>query len=175
MLIDSIQRQDMMNLVKESRSNSIKDKLSGKITLTRFDENFMELQSGNSSLQIALLSLVNDSKVICMIQTVCAPVCDSRLNFYTSDWKPLNTQDFIQLAEVSWFVKDDIDKNKEDFINAAKSLDMDLMQYDFDPEKLALRQTYTTPLYFSKEEREMIEPFLKKESKIFEWKKLGFR
>jgi len=175
LLVDSTQRQDLMDLVKEGVSNSTKDKLNGKVTLARFGENFMELKSGNSSLQIALLSLVNDSKIVCMIQTVCAPVCDSRLSFYTSDWKVLDTSSFIQLAETSWFIKDDVDKNNEDFINAAKSLDMDLMQYNFNPENLTLTQTYTTPLYLSKEAKEEIEPFLKKESKVFEWKKLGFK
>ena len=175
LLVDSTKRQDLMDLFKEGMSNSIKDKLNGKVSLSRFAENFMELKSGNYSLQIALLNLVNDSKIVCTIETVCAPVCDSRLSFYTSEWKPLDTSYFIQLAEVSEFIKDDVDKNNEDFINAVKSLDMDLMRYDFDPEKLTLTQTYTTPLYLSKEDKEKIEPFLKKEPKIFEWKKLGFK
>ena len=174
LLVDSTLRQDLIDLSREEMPKSIKDKLGGKVTLIRFDENFMKLEFGNSSLQIALLDLVNDSKIVCMIQTVCAPVCDSRLSFYTSDWKPLETSDFIQLAAMSCFI-DDTDNNDADFINAAKALDMDLMQYDFDPEKLTLAQTYTTPLYLNKEDKEKIEPFLKQEPKVFEWNKFGFK
>lgn len=175
LLVDSIQRHELMELVKEKKSDNIKDKLAGKVTLSRFDENFMELNFENSSLQIALLKLINDSKIVCMIQTVCAPVCDSRLSFYTCDWKLLPSSDIIQPAETSWFIKHSADETGVDLIHAVKALDMDLMQYSFDPEKSVLTQTYTTPQYLSKEDKEKIEPFLKQESKIFEWRKMGFR
>ena len=135
----------------------------------------MELLSGNFSMQIALLKLVNDSKIICLIQTVCAPVCDSQLGFYTVEWKPLNISDFILPVDTFWFIKDDVDKTGEDFINASKSLDMDLMQYRFDPEKLELTQTYTTPQYLSIEDKEAIEPFLKQEPKVFTWEQMRFK
>jgi hypothetical protein len=175
LLADSIQRQDLLDLYKNNVSANIKDKLTGKITLNTLNEDFMELNSGNSSMQIALLRLVNDSKVVLMIQTVCAPVCDSRLSFYTTDWKPLDTSDFILPANASWFINNDTDKTGEDFINASKSLDMDLMLFRFDPEKLELIQSYTTPQYLGKEDREVIKPFLKQEPKIFIWRKIGFK
>ena len=175
LLVDSTLRQDLIDLYKNELSDNIKDKLGEKITLSSFKEDFMEMRSGNFSMQIALLKLVNDSKIICLIQTVCAPVCDSQLSFYTVDWKPLNASDFILPVDISWFIKDDTDKTGEDFINASKSLDMDLMQYHFNPEKLELTQTYTTPQYLSKEDKKAIEPFLKQESKVFIWKKMGFK
>jgi len=175
LLVDSIPRQDLLDLYKSNMSANIKDKLNGNTTLNALTEDFIELKSSNSSMQIALLRLVNDSKIILLIQTVCAPVCDSRLSFYTTDWKPLDASDFILPANASWFIKDDTDQTGEDFINAPKSLDMDLMQFRFNPEKLELIQTYTTPQYLSKEDREAIDPFLKQEPKIFVWRKTGFK
>ena len=175
LLVDSIQRQDLIDLYKNNLSDNVTDKLNGKITLSSLKEDFIELHSGNFSMQIALLKLVNDSKIICLIQTVCAPVCDSKLNFFTVDWKPLDAYDFISPVNTSWFIKDDTDKTGEVFINASKSLDIDLMQYSFDPEKLELAQTYTTPQYLSKEDREAIEPFLKQVPKIFVWEKMNFK
>ena len=175
LLVDSIQRQDLLDLYKNKASANIKDKLNGDVTLSALKEDFIELHSGNFSIQIALLKLVNDSKIIFLIQTVCAPVCDSQLSFYTTDWKPLDTSDFIFPANASWFIKDDADKTGEDFINASKSLDMDLMQFHFNPEKLELTQTYTTPQYLSKEDRKAIEPFLKQEPKVFIWEKMRFK
>ena len=174
-LVDSIQRQDLMNLYKNGSPAKVEDKLYEIVTLSSFNDDYLELHSGNSSMQIALLTLINDSKVICLIQTVCAPICDSKLSFYTSEWKVLNTDDFIQPVETSWFLKDDVDKNNQEFIHAIKSLDMNLMQYSFNSETLSLSQTYTTPLYLSKEDNEKVEPFLKNEPKVFEWKKMGFK
>ena len=175
LLVDSIQRQDLMDLYKDGKTTTIKGKLEETITLTSFNNDFLEIKSGNSVIQIALLNLVNNSKVICFIQTVCAPVCDSRLSFYTLDWEPLEVSDFIQPEDFSWFIKDDADKNSEDFIHALKLLDMDLMQFSFNPETLSLTQTYTTPQYLSKEDREKIELYLKQEPRIFEWKKMKFQ
>ena len=175
LLVDSIPRQDLLDLYKSNMSANIKDKLNGKVTLSTLTDDFIELHSGNFSMQIALLRLVNDSKVILLIQTVCAPVCDSQLSFYTIDWKPLDASDFILPANASWFIKDDTDKTGENFINASKSLDMDLMLFRFNPENLELTQTYTTPQYLSQEDRETIKPFLKQEPKIFVWRKTGFK
>ncbi len=110
LLVDSIPRQDLIDLYKSNLPAHVKDKLNGKITLNSLNEDFIELRAGNFSVQIALLKLVNDSKIVCLIQTVCAPVCDSRLNFYTVDWKPLDTSDFILPADTSWFIKDETDK-----------------------------------------------------------------
>jgi len=173
--IDSVQRQDLIDLYKNNLSENVKDQLNGEVALDSLQEDFMELHSGNFSMQIALLKLVNDSKIILLNQTVCAPACDSRLSFYTVDWKPLNTSDFIFPVDASWFIKEDVDKTGENFINVSKSLDMDLMQFRFDPENSELIQTYTTPQYLSKEDRMAIEPFLKQEPKIFVWRKFGFK
>ena len=176
LLVDSIQRHDLMNSYNKGNSSSdITDKLNGKISLVDFRKDFLELHSGNSSMQIALLKLVNDSKVICLIQTVCAPVCDSRLSFYTTEWKLLDASNFISPVNASWFIKDDAPQADEVFMNAFKALDMDLIQYRFNPEKLELTQTYTTPQYLSKEDKEDIDPFLKQEPKVFVWEKWGFK
>ncbi|MCL2649862.1 MAG: DUF3256 family protein [Candidatus Azobacteroides sp.] len=174
LLVDSIQRQDLMDLYKDGKTATIKDKLNEAVTMTSFNDDFLELKSGNSSIQIALLNLVNNSKIVLLIQTVCAPVCDSQLKFFTQDWEPLETSDFIQPKDFSWFIKDNTDTNSEDFINAVKLLDMNLMQYSFNPENKTLTQTYTTPQYLSKEDKKNIEPYLKLEPKIFEWKKMRF-
>jgi len=175
LLVDSVQRQDLIDLYNNTLSENIKDQLNGEVALDSLEGDFMELHSGNFSMQIALLKLVNDSKIILLNRTVCAPVCDSRLSFYTVNWKPLNTSDFISPVNASWFIKDGVGKTGENFINASKSLDMDLMQFRFDPENLELIQSYTTPQYLSKEDRTAIEPFLKQKPKVFIWKKTGFK
>jgi hypothetical protein len=41
---------------------------------------------------------INDSKIVGLIQTVCAPVCDSYLEFYTTAGKKLHTTAFNSRA-----------------------------------------------------------------------------
>ncbi len=173
--VDSIGRQDLMDIYKEKGYGTVKNKFNETVELKSMTDNYLKLESGNSSFQIILLPLINDSKIICTIQTVCAPACDSKINFYTTQWKQLETSGIFQPAEVSWFIKENVDKSDAGFENAVKSLDMDLMQYDFDVDKMKLIQTYITPKYLSEEDKKAIEPYLKQEPKIFEWQKMSFK
>ncbi len=173
--LDSVNRRDLMDLYKEKPASAhIKNNLNGTSRLTSFGSHYLKLESESASTEIALLSMVNDSKVICLIKTACAPVCDSQLSFYTTEWKPLETDYFIRPVGWEWFVKENVNRTDQNYVNQIKSLDMDLMQYTFDPERMTLSQFYTTPEYLNKEERKKGESYLKMEPKIFEWKRMKF-
>lgn len=173
--LDSIQRQDLMDLYKSNISDTIRNNLNGTTQLKNMNDNYLEVISGNYSMQMVLLPMINESKIICMVQTVCAPVCDSRINFYTIQWKPINTSDIIRFVDNSWFIKENTDLADENFINASKSLDMDLMQYSIDPENFSLWQTFNTPKYLSKNDKDDITPYLKEEPKVYTWVKTGYK
>lgn len=48
-----------------------------------------------STWQMKLLATSDTTQVICTVSTACAPVCDSNIQFYTTDWKELPISDFI--------------------------------------------------------------------------------
>ena len=110
-----------------------------------------------------------------MITTVYGPVPDSQVEFFTTDWKLLDSADLYTPVPVEWFIKDDADKNRTAFIEATARLDMDLRKYSLSPDDQTLTVEYTTPKYLTKTERKQVEPFLKNTPKVYTWEKFHFK
>ncbi len=168
-------RKDLVDLYKDSRNATVKNALNGASTLKQMTDRYIYLQTDTSSMEMVLLPLVNDSKIICIIRTVCAPVCDSRISFYTTEWKKLDTNDFLSPADPSWFIKDGTDISGEEFQTAQSALDMELMEFHLQPEDLTLVQIYNTPAYLSPDDYRKIKSYLKEEPRIFQWYKTRFK
>ena len=150
--------------------------MNGFSTLKKLTDDYLLLQvTDRSTVEMKLLPLVNDTYVVCMVTTVCGPVPDSRVEFFTTDWKPLEAADLYTPVPAEWFVKDDADKNRTAFIEATARLDMDLRKYSLSPDDRTLTVEYTTPRYLTKAERRQVEPFLKAEPKVYTWEKSHFK
>lgn len=163
-------KKDLIDLYRNNEKAVVKNMLNGKVTLEKMTDNFLSLHSDSSSVEIILLPLINDSKVICITKTVCAPVCDSRIYFYTIDWKQLEMKDFFSPAIASEYIKENVDVNNIDF----SMLDMDLFEYKLNPDDLTLKQTYNTPLYLDKDSRGKIKMILSEKPIVFRWHKTKF-
>ena len=51
--------------------------------LKKLTDDYLFLQTtGSSSMEMKLLPLNDSVKVICVINTVCGPVCDSEISFF---------------------------------------------------------------------------------------------
>ena len=169
LFIDSLKRQDLMDLYESGHKTGVMNAFNENCKLLDFSSTYLKLECGVMQLELALLPLINDSKIICCIKTICAPACDSQLAFFTSNWKPLDANDIIIPVAAGWFFKNETIPAIDDFP------DFDLMQYTFIPDRQELVQTYNSPEYLSKEAKEKIEPLLKKASKVYKWKKNGFK
>ena len=172
--LDSTQRLDIVDLHLAGRTAEVVSHLGETNRLVSLQDNYLQLKFGNSTLEIALLTMINDSKVICVIKTVCVPVCDSQILFYTTEWRPLDSHIFINPVTKDWFFAENIDKNNEYFRSFESALDMEMMQFCFEENGLSLIQTYNTAQYLSPDIRKNADKYLKKESKRYIWNKVGF-
>ena len=104
--------------------------MNGFSTLKKLTDDYLLLQvTERSTVEMKLLPLVNDTYVVCMITTVYGPVPASQVEFFTADWKLLDSADLYTSVPVEWFIKVDADKNRTAFIEATARLDMDLRKY----------------------------------------------
>ncbi len=172
---DSIQRLDIIDLYNAGRSPQIVNHFGDTAKLVVFHEDYLQIKSGNMQLEIALLPMVNDSKIIAVVKSVCSPVCDSKILFYTTEWKSLNTDIFITPVTQTWFFADGIDRNDEYFKSFENALDLELMQFSFENHGLTLVQTYNTPQYLSPDIRKKADKYLKKESKKYTWNQVRYQ
>lgn len=168
-------RKDLIDLYNAGKQAKLKNTMDGYSVLDKLTEDYLLLQSTErSSVEMKLLPLVNNTKVICVVNTVNGPAPDSRVSFFTTEWQPLDSTDLFTPVQAGWFIKEDADKNSDAFREAVSSLDMTLVRYSLSPDNQTLSATYTTPLYLDKEMREKVTPFIKETPKVYIWKKFRF-
>jgi len=167
-------RLDLLDMYKAGQKAVVKNLLDDTCSLISLKDNYMQLVIGKNTTEIFILPMINDSKIVGLIQTVCAPVCDSRLEFYTTTWKKIDNSAFITLAGKNDFLKEGINPEDENIKNALIPLDISLMQLHYEPDKQELHQFYTTPEYLSETDMAKAMPYLNGAPKQFKWNQIRF-
>ncbi|GHS96164.1 hypothetical protein FACS189421_00740 [Bacteroidia bacterium] len=158
-------RMDLVDLYNAGQQAVIANSFNDTIALEKLTSDYLFLKTGKGSLQIMALQMINESWLYCLIHTVCGPVCDSRMDFYSISWNHLNSDTFITPA------------TKTDFINEnpdCPALNISLMQWVYDPETATLQQRYNTPDYLSLEDQNTIRPFIKERMREYRWNGIRF-
>ena len=174
--LESAWRKDLIDLYKADKEARLKNTMDGFSSLQKLTKDYLLLQvTERSTLEMKLFPLVNNSYVVCLIKTVYGPVADSKIEFFTTDWQPLNEADFFTPVSTDWFIKEEVDRNDVAFIEATSRLDMDLRKYSLSPDSLILTVEYTTPQYLSKSDSRQVKQFLKEEPKVYTWEKFHLK
>jgi hypothetical protein len=169
-------RKDLVDLFRSGKAATLKNLMEGRSTLKEMTADYLLLQiSERSSLEIKLLPLINDTWLACVITTANAPVADSRVHFYSMQWKLLPSDDLWEPAMPEWFLKDSADANSQEFLHAVSFLNIHLIRYRLNPENQTLTAAYTTVDYLNSEDREQVKPFLKETPVVYEWKSGRFK
>lgn len=174
--LENAWRKDLVDLYKSGKEAKLKNTMNGFSTLKKLTSDYLLLEvTERSRIEIKLLPLVNNTNVVCFVRTVSGPVADSRVDFFTTEWAPLDASDLFTPVSADWFIKEDADRGSTDFLSATSRLDMDLIEYRLSPDSLTLTATYNTPLYLSKEDRDKVIPFIKESPKVYTWEKHHFK
>ena len=174
--LESAWKKDIIDLYNSGKEAQLKNTMNGTSTLQKMTSDYLFLEvTSRSTVEMKLLPLVNNTKVVCLVTTVNGPVPDSQIAFFTTEWEPLNTSDLYTPVPADWFIKEDADKNSVSFIEAMTRLDMNMQKISLSPDNQTLTVEYTTPRYLGTEDRNMVAPFLKKEPKVLAWEKFHFK
>lgn len=170
------QRKQLIAPEKDTAETVIVNAMGDTVERLEFTDDFIALQTSKvGTLQVKLLSLVNNSQIIGVITTVCGPACDSRINFYTTDWNPLGQSDLFPQINKDLFLKSNIDRTSDDFLNAYASLDMTPVKLNFSADNKNVTATYDIQNYLSKEDYERLKPFLKESPQVYTWDKFAYK
>ncbi len=137
---------------------------------------YISLQTSDAgTTQIKLLPLINDSKIICVVKTVCGKICDSQVQFYTTKWLPIVQGELLPKINKDLFIKAESDRNSQDFENAYKYLDMNPFKIELSPTDTSMKITYDIKDYLSEEDYKKIQPFLIEEPITLAWDKTSYK
>lgn len=175
-LLTKVNREDFVDFLASNMKAEVKNRFGKPSELKKLSDDYLLLQTTERSAMEMKLLPVNDSvKVICVVNTVCAPVCDSEIRFYNTQWQELAQRDFIQLPSADAFYLSVDTLTDEAFAAMREKADMELVKAALAEDKPVITFVYSTPDYLAKEEREKLAPYLKKEPMVYEWKEGKFR
>lgn len=139
---------------------------------------FISLQTSKvGTTSIRLLPLINESKIICVVQTIDGEtVSDSKIAFYTEKWEPVDGSDLLpQGRDINWFIKPDADQSGEKFQHAMATITMLPMKYTLSETEAVLSIEFNPKTFLSVDDYKALEPFLTKEPKVLKWDKVRFK
>ncbi|MEQ3054154.1 DUF3256 family protein [Bacteroides finegoldii] len=173
-LLTKVNREDCIDFLESKMRAQVENRFGKKSEMTDLSKDYIRMQmSPQTTWQMKLLALNATTNIICTISTACAPACDSRIHFYTTDWQPLAASQFVTLPILNDFLNTPEPTAVYEFDEASRPADMLLMKADFNKENTELTVTLTTPNYMSKETAEKLKPFLRRPI-VYRWENGAF-
>ena len=152
-----------------THSASLESSLGGTVTFL-LNRNFIRIQTSTvGEVFMRILPFSDSSSVICVVTTVLHPVADSRIDFYTTEWKPLKADRFWQQPRIEDFFLPHTDRQSYAYQSIYASLTPSYMQVSLSEESdtLSIRQTVTETL--AEEEKPLAAIFLSPEPLVYRW------
>lgn len=169
-LLTSVNRADLIDFLESKMKAQVENRFGNKSEMTNLSKDYISIRmTPQTTWQMKLLALNDTTNVICTVSTACAPVCDSSIQFYTTDWSPLPTERFITMPVMDdFFITPDSIVGYE-YDRVRSHADMLLMRVDLNKTNDDLTVTLTTPEYMDKEMAEKPESFLRHPF-VYHWK-----
>lgn len=147
----------------------------GKIEKLEYTESFLSMKTSEvGTLQLKLLPLVNNSKIISVVKTVCSKkICDSDVRFFTDKWEEIDKKSLLPDIQPEVFF-DSTQLNSLDFKIAASHIHIYPLHFQFNKENDDLLVTFDFNNALSPEDFKKIEPFVEKKAIVLQWNKAMF-
>lgn len=146
-LLTTNNRLDCIDLIENNMKATVKNKLEQKAEMTALTDSYLQIKPSERS--VVEIKMLNDS-VFCLINTCLGPAPDSRISFFTHDWKPYKTTFPMPHATDFWTSVPDSLARDANF--AQRSLeDLLLIQISADKENTELTLTIQTSELSGKE------------------------
>lgn len=94
-LLTKNNREDCIDFIDAGMQAVVTNRLDSKSELLQFTPNFLHLRTSKAgSMQLKILPTADDT-LVCVVNTICAEACDSRIAFYTRKWQPMDSKKYF--------------------------------------------------------------------------------
>lgn len=124
--------------------------------------------------ELKLLPVDTDSVIVCLINTVCAGACDSRVDFYTTGWEKIEGSTLLSgVSEEIFF--DSSQKMRENYKYAVSLPGIYPVSAKFKENETDLLLTFNYKEQLTTEQVNEVTPFLKSDSIVLKWDGVSFK
>ena len=142
-LLTKVNREDFGDFLASKMKAEVRNRFGKTSEMTELTDDYLYLKMTSvSSMEMKLLPLNDSLKVVCVIQTYQAPVADSKVRFYDTDWKPLEASRFIDLPADSLFFRTPANKVQADSLQNLRT------HTDISLQEARLSDSFV-PIYYS--------------------------
>lgn len=167
-LLTKNDRADFIDFLESDMKARVKNKFDSISEMTDLTPSYIRIQmTSRSSWEMKVLPM-NDSVIICTVSTACAPVCDSHVRFYTSNWKELPASDYLTLPSMDNFFTTSTSLEAYDRESLKSKADMLLLKAELSKEEALLTFTFTTPDYLEQSEAKKLSEMVRS-NLVYKW------
>ena len=168
-LLTKVNREDCVDFLVAKMEAKVKNKLGKVSQLDTLTADYLHLTMTKSSvLEMKLLPVNDSTRVVCLVKTVKAPVSDSDIAFFDTQWNPLEEKDYLESPEAElFFLQADSLNVKDEQVRALA--DLHLLDAKLSVEKQTLTFSYNTSQYLNKEDRKKLEKILLMKPVEYKW------
>lgn len=113
-LLNKNTRLDMIDYFNSGSATPSKNKLSGNSRVTSIKFNDLQFEmNASSSYHIVILHLNKGEEIVALIETVKTPATDSKISFYTTEWKKIDGKYFSEPELEDWLTSEGKKKIKD--------------------------------------------------------------
>jgi hypothetical protein len=165
-------RLELIEYYKSGHGDSISNRFGKSAHLLTLDSlnSFVQVKNtSSSSFAMKVLRLDDNKPVLGVIRTVCAPVCQSVIEFYDTAWKPIPLQ-FTMPGAIEWVNKTKVDSADLDMRWVESVLQNSFVSLSFDSVTGAIIAKNNSVDFMSDEDRKLIAPLLEDKPIRFEFR-----
>lgn len=155
-------RLELIEYYKSGHGDSIANRYGKNAHLLMVDSlnGFVQVKNTPSSfLEMKVFRLDDNKPMLAVIRTVCAPVCQSVIEFYDTTWKSVPLQ-FTMPKAIEWINKTKVDSANLDLYWVERVLQDSFVSLSFDPKKGVIIAKNNSVDFMSDEDRKLIAPLL---------------
>jgi len=164
-------RMEMLEYHKAGQGDSIQNVFGNLAYLLTFDtlNNFIAVKNTKSStFEMKLMKNEQGMPFIGIIRSVCAPICQSSIEFYDTAWNKIPLQ-FIMPKAIQWVNKEKLAASTDlDKTWVEKALENTFVSLQFDAKNQFIIATNNSVEFLSVEDRKVISPLLNEQPITFQ-------
>ena len=165
-------RMELLEYHKAGQGDSIANIFKNQVYLLKFDtlnQQILVKNTPSSTFEMKILNLPDNSSIIGIIRTVCAPVCMSTIEFYDSAWNSIPVR-FTMPAAIEWVDLNKIPAEKIDLQWVRSLMGISFVSLHFSDKDQSVLAKNNTLDYISDEDRKVIAPYVSDKNITFKLK-----
>lgn len=166
-LLTKTNRLDFIDFFDYHMDAVVTNRLDGKSHLDTLTVDYLLINYTRScDVAMKLLPVTDTTDVLCMVTTVKAPMCDSRVAFYDEAWQPIAVERCFVAPQMTDFRT----AERTDSANAAWGrMDIFFKTYHLALDAPTLTCRLGTTDYLSRDERGAVAPYIVADSLVYSW------